>query len=86
MKDTESLYEALRRMKSEEGITARNALVWHVMRKTLDKETRAIAERLSDTLKEDAKKLGARAPQGGPIAVAEVLAQIGMLMNEEEEE
>jgi hypothetical protein len=85
MGDMHNLFIALSNMDAEEGTPARNSLVWNVIRNNLDSSISDRANRLSARLKEDQEKNGSKHPLAGELIAAEILAKVGMLLNEKEE-
>ena len=84
MNDMEALSEALWRMDAEEGTSAKNKLVWDTLRDCLDDDIRAEAGQLANALKAAQKRNGVHSPKVGELMAAEILAKVGMLLNEEE--
>jgi len=80
-----ALSEALSQMEFEEGIPAANTLLWDVLRDCMDGNIRAESNRLSRIIKSAQKERGIYSPVCGELTAAEILAKIGMLLNEKEE-
>ena len=81
---SKALSEALRRMGAEEGRSAKNKLVWDTLRDCLDDDIRAEAGQLASALKAAQKRNGVHSPKVGELMAAEILAKVGMLLNEKE--
>ena len=82
---SQALFEALSNMDAEEGTSVKNKLVWDTLRDCLDDDIRTEAGQLASALKAAQKKNGVHSPKVGELMAAEILAKVGMLLNEKEE-
>jgi hypothetical protein len=85
MSDRQDLSAALKKMREAEGKAAKDKLVWHTLQQTIGDDIHAMASKLSEELKEDQAEQGAERPICGKMMAVEILAKIGMLLNEKEE-
>ena len=82
MNDRQALTVALRNMAEQEGVRARDKLVWDVLHNVADGYDTAMANRCSERVKEDQRLNGVRNPLCGTVMTLEVMAQVGILLNE----
>jgi len=85
LKDVKDLSKALSNMEFEEGTLAKNTLLWDVLRDCMDGNIRAESNRLSQIIKSAQKERGIYNPVCRELTAAEILAIVGILLNEKEE-
>jgi hypothetical protein len=86
MSDYQDLSAALQSMREAEGKLPKDKLVWGVLASTIDDQIHSTADRLSEELRRAQEEHGSQRPVCGKMLAVEVLAKIGMLLNEEKEE
>jgi hypothetical protein len=84
LNDRKALSIALRRMREAEGIKETERLVWDALRGVSNSSDDARASFLSEWVKGKQALAGTRSPKCGMTMAAEILAQIGILLNETE--
>jgi hypothetical protein len=82
----DDLKEALWIFNAEEGVIAKNTLVWDAVRNNQDRTVASVAQGLSDSIKEAQAQRGSHHPQCGDTLAAEILCWLGMLMAESKKE
>lgn len=83
MSDRQDLSAALAKMREAEGKAEKDRFVWDTLRQTIDDDIHASASRLAEMLKSDQARNGIARPICGKMMVVEILAKIGMLLEEE---
>ena len=84
MNDRQALSVALENMRRAGGKAAKDRLVWQTLQYTVDDEIRGMGSALAKKLKSAQVERGAQKPVCGTMLAMEILAKIGMLMDEEE--
>jgi hypothetical protein len=82
--DFEKLQIALDNMRANEGKNETGKLMWHSLRAS-DARVYDMAEDLSEKVRLAQHELGVQNPSCGVKLAAEILAKVGMLMNDAEE-
>lgn len=85
MNDRKALSIALARMAEVEGKTRKDRLVWDTLTHTVPGGVRTRSRRLAEEIKEAQEENGIHRPQCGQMMALEILAKLGMLLNEKEE-